>query len=153
MKWLELRIPPPLVTLIFGGAMYGAARAFPRLTYEFPGRVFAFIVFAAAGIALSIAGVALFRQQRTTVNPLQPDGASAIVSSGVYSFTRNPMYLGMLLLLIGWGVYLTNAAAAVLLPLFMAYLTRFQIKPEERALLAKFGGPFADYMSRVRRWI
>lgn len=72
---------------------------------------------------------------------------------GVYCFSRNPMYLGFLLALAGWIVYLSNVLAALLLPAFVAYMNRFQIKPEERALLTKFGPSFAHYMAAVPRWL
>jgi protein-S-isoprenylcysteine O-methyltransferase Ste14 len=63
------------------------------------------------------------------------------------------MYLGIAFVLLGWAIYLANLAALLLVPAFVAYMTRFQIKPEERALLEKFGSNFADYMAAVRRWI
>ncbi len=102
---------------------------------------------------MAFAGVAAFRRERTTVNPLTPGAATSVVSSGVYSRSRNPMYVGFLLALAGWAVYLSNVAAALLLPAFVAYMNRYQIKPEERVLLAKFGTAFEQYMARVRRWI
>ena len=75
------------------------------------------------------------------------------MSSGVYRISRNPMYLGFFLALAGWALYLSNAVAVLLLPVFLAYMTQYQIKPEERALLAKFGPEFAQYMASVRRWM
>jgi len=111
------------------------------------------LALVALGGAVAFAGVIAFREKRTTVNPLTPGASSLVVSSGVYRVSRNPMYLGFLLALAGWAVYLSNAGAAMLLPVFVAYMTQFQIKPEERALLAKFGPGFAQYLSRVRRWL
>jgi protein-S-isoprenylcysteine O-methyltransferase Ste14 len=84
---------------------------------------------------------------------MAPGAAGTVVSHGVYRFTRNPMYLGFLVALAGWAAHLSNAAAALLLPAFVFYMTQFQIKPEERALAAKFGPRFTQYMSRVRRWV
>lgn len=153
MKWLELRIPPPLVGLVFAGAMFGVAHAAPALSFTWRGRTGVALALAAFGAVVALAGVIVFRLERTTVNPLTPSASSSIVSRGIYRFTRNPMYLGILLGLAGWAMYLSNAAAALLLPAFVAYLTQYQIKPEERILLAKFGAPFAQYLSRVRRWI
>lgn len=153
MRWLELRIPPLLVWFLFGGAMFGVARQLPRLSIATPARLAIAIALAAIGLAVTIAGVSAFRRKGTTVNPLDPNLSTSIVSSGIYGFSRNPMYLGFLLTLAGWAVWLENAGSALLLLVFVAYMNVFQIKPEERILLAKFGGEYADYMARVRRWI
>jgi protein-S-isoprenylcysteine O-methyltransferase Ste14 len=75
------------------------------------------------------------------------------VSGGIYRFTRNPMYLGRLLQLAGWAVFLSNALAALLLPVYVLYINRFQVQPEERALLERFGSEYAAYQQRVRRWL
>ena len=153
MQWLELKIPPLLVWFIIAGAMLGVARFAPSLSFTLAGSSAIALGFAALGGALAVAGVIAFRARRTTVNPLTPGASTSVVSSGVYRVSRNPMYLGFLLALAGWAVYLSNAGAVLLLPAFVAYMTRYQIKPEERALLAKFGAEFAQYMSRVRRWL
>ena len=153
MQWLELKIPPLLVWLAIAGAMLGVAYSAPSLAFTLAGSSAIALALGALGAALAFAGVIAFRDKRTTVNPLTPSASSSIVSSGVYRISRNPMYLGFLLALAGWAVYLSNAGAALLLPVFVAYMTQYQIKPEERALLAKFGSEFAQYMSRVRRWL
>jgi len=153
MQWLELKIPPLLVWLVIAGAMPGVAYSAPKLSFTLAGSSALALTLVALGGALAVAGVIAFRNQRTTVNPLIPSASSSVVSGGVYRVSRNPMYLGFLLALAGWAVYLSNAGAALLLPVFVAYMTQYQIKPEERALLAKFGSEFAQYMSRVRRWL
>jgi protein-S-isoprenylcysteine O-methyltransferase Ste14 len=153
MQWLELKIPPLLVWLVIAGAMFGVAYSAPGLSFTLAGSTAIALALVALGGALALAGVVVFRDKRTTVNPLTPSASSSVVSSGVYRVSRNPMYLGFLLALAGWATYLSNAGAALLLPAFVAYMTQFQIKPEERALLAKFGSEFAQYMSRVRRWL
>jgi len=153
MRWLELKIPPLLVWLAIAGAMLGVAYSAPGLSYMLAGSSAIALALATLGGALAFAGVIAFRDKRTTVNPLTPGASSSVVSGGVYRVSRNPMYLGFLLALAGWAVYLSNAGAALLLPAFVAYMTQYQIKPEERALLAKFGSEFAQYMSRVRRWL
>ncbi len=105
------------------------------------------------GFAVSIAGVLSFRRAGTTVDPTRPQKASSLVSSGIYRYSRNPMYLGMLLVLIGWGVYLSNIPALLLVPVFVIWMNRFQIRPEQRALTELFGGEFELYRQSVRRWI
>lgn len=153
MPRLELKIPPVIVWLAFAGAMFGIARCIPALSFALPGSTAIALALVALGVALTVAGIAAFRRERTTVNPLDPSASSSVVSSGVYRFTRNPMYLGFLLTLAGWAAYLANAGAVLFLPAFVAYMTQFQIKPEERALQAKFGERFARYVSRTRRWL
>jgi protein-S-isoprenylcysteine O-methyltransferase Ste14 len=111
------------------------------------------LVLAATGIAVALGGVASFRRARTTVNPLKPETSEALVSTGVYSMTRNPMYLGMLMGLIAWAVYLCSIWSLLGPILFAIYITRFQIVPEERVLGTLFGAPFAEYKKRVRRWL
>jgi protein-S-isoprenylcysteine O-methyltransferase Ste14 len=153
MSRLELRIPPLLVWLLFAAVMLGMTKAAPGLAFMLAGSSVIAMALAAIGVAVAFAGVKAFRDQRTTINPLTPGASSSIVSRGVYGVSRNPMYLGFALALAGWAVYLSNAAAVMVAPAFVAYLTQFQIKPEERALLAKFGAEFERYMLRVRRWI
>jgi protein-S-isoprenylcysteine O-methyltransferase Ste14 len=153
MRWLELKVPPLLVWLVFAGAMFGVAYLAPGFSYALPARFTLALALAALGAAVALAGVVAFRSKRTTVNPLTPGASSSVVSSGVYRVSRNPMYLGFLLALAGWALYLSNAVAVLLLPAFLAYMTQYQIKPEERALLTKFGPEFAQYMARVRRWV
>ena len=153
MRWLELKIPPLIVWLLFAGAMLGVAYAAPRLSFGLAGSSAVALALVALGVAVALAGVIAFRDKRTTVNPLTPSASSSVVSSGVYRVSRNPMYLGFLLALAGWAVYLSNVVAALLVPAFVAYMNQYQIKPEERALLAKFGSEFAQYMARVRRWL
>ncbi len=153
MRSLELKIPPLPLTLAFGAAMFGMSRVAPAATFIVPGRTGIAIGLAIVAAGIALAGVAAFRVNKTTVNPLHPDAASAVVSTGAYRFSRNPMYLGLLLALLAWAIYLSNALAALFLPAFVAYMNRFQIKPEERALLAKFGPAFGRYMSTVRRWV
>jgi protein-S-isoprenylcysteine O-methyltransferase Ste14 len=153
MQWLELKIPPVIVWLVFAGAMLGVTYSAPGLSFTLAGSSLIALALVTAGGAMAVAGVNAFRARRTTVNPLTPSASSAVVSGGVYRVTRNPMYAGFVLALGGWAVYLSNAGAALLVPAFIAYMTQYQIKPEERALLAKFGSEFAQYMSRVRRWL
>lgn len=151
--WLELKIPPAAVVLILAGLMFAVSRALPGLSFSLPGKLVIAVTLMVLGGALAFAGVVAFRSRRTTVNPLTPGAASSLVSGSVYRFSRNPMYLGFLLALAGWAAYLANIGSALLLPAFVLYMNRFQIVPEERALLATFGGGFSEYTSRVRRWL
>ena len=150
---LENRIPPPLVALVLATGMWGVAKVAPPLGLEFAIRVPIAVVIALAGLAFDFSGLLAFFRSKTTVNPLKPERASALVTGGVYRFTRNPMYVGMLLFLLAWGVYLDCLLAFIGPVLFVLYMNRFQIGPEERVLRQKFGAPFEDYMGRVGRWL
>ena len=150
---LEHRIPPPIVGAIAAALMLGVAWLIPALTFPVPWRMPIVAVLFGIGVAIGVIAWVHFLRARTTVNPLDPGKASALVATGVYRFTRNPMYLGMATLLLAWAVYLSNVAALAGLALFVAYINRFQIEPEERALRARFGEAFDAYCRRVRRWI
>ena len=150
---LELKVPPVAVVVLTGVLMWLGAWAAPTLGFVFPGRLGVAAGAALAGVVVTILGVASFKRAKTTVNPMKPGSASSLVVSGVYRWTRNPMYLGFLLILLGWAVFLSNALAFFLLPGFAFYMNRFQIRPEERALATRFGSEFASYRGRVRRWI
>jgi protein-S-isoprenylcysteine O-methyltransferase Ste14 len=105
------------------------------------------------GIFFLLAGVYEFQKAKTTVNPTTPAAATAIVASGVYRISRNPMYVGFLLALTGWATFLAHPLPFLLLPVFVAYMNRFQISPEERVLSAKFGDEYDTYKRDVRRWL
>ena len=153
MDKLELKVPPVAVFVVFGALMWGLAGALPGLFFPVPGAAIIAAVLASIGAALGVAGLLAFRRHGTTVHPIHPDKASAIVSEGVYRHTRNPMYLGLALFLLAWGAWLSNLVSLAGVPAFIAYMTRFQIRPEEQALLAKFGPAFGDYMQSARRWL
>lgn len=153
MSSLDHKIPPPIVALLCAGLAWIAARYTPELAYPFPGRLPVMAALALAGFALDLSGLVAFRKANTTVNPLSPDRSTSVVQTFPYTFTRNPMYLGMALVLLGYCTYLANPVSLVGVAAFCGYITRFQIIPEERLLLGKFGEPYARYKTRVRRWV
>ena len=155
MSALELKIPPPLVAAAVAGCMYAAAVLLPAPVLALPPgvRVGMALALAAVGAGFDVAGLLAFRKARTTVNPLTPHRSVAVVSTGVYRLTRNPMYLGLALILLGLAVYLASPWALLGPLVFAAYITRFQIVPEERALQARFGAAYTAYRARVRRWL
>lgn len=150
---LRLRIPPLAVLGLAGALGWIAARIVPSLNFEFAGRAELAVTFVLLGLAFSSLGVASFRCARTTVNPLTPDAATALVVSGIYRVSRNPVYLGFLFLLLAEIVWLANPIAGLVAPLFVVYLNRFQISLEEIALRSLFGAQFEAYALCVRRWI
>ena len=147
-------IPPLALVSLLAVLMWMAARAFPQAAMSLPGRSLISAATCVTGLVLCALGVLPFRRAGTTVDPTRPERASALVTTGIYSVTRNPMYLGMLLVIVAWGLWLANAVGLILAPLaFVLYLDRVQIPREERALAAAFGADYAGYASRVRRWL
>ncbi len=146
---LEKRVPPPLLLVALMALAWFAGGP----GFDFPARVPAGIVLMAAGLGLKIVAALAFRARGTTVSPLAPERSAALVVDGLYRFTRNPMYLGAVTILIGWTLYLGAWPALLAVPVYVLYLNRFQIGPEERALSARFGADYDAYRARVRRWI
>ena len=149
---LELRVPPLAIVVIVAALMWMLA-AVPLQRFNFPGQVGLTCAFAIVGLAVAAAGVLQFRRAKTTVNPMTPGKSSSLVVGGVYTRTRNPMYLGFALWLVGLAVYLGHPVSVLGVPLFVIYMNRFQIEPEERALEARFGEEFQRYCDNVRRWL
>ena len=150
---MTLRIPPPLVVLVAALLIWIIARYFPVPLLVIPAISIIAGVIAACGIAVVLLGVAAFRQSQTTLDPLHPEDASSLVTRGVYQYTRNPMYLGFALVLLAWALYLSAWLGLLIVGMYVAYMNRFQIKPEEKALESRFGQEFLQYKKAVRRWL
>ena len=150
---MELKVPPVVVGLIVAILMWFSAQALPRFASVRLHQPRIAIGFVVVGLLIAIFGVVSFRRARTTVDPRYPQNVSALVTSGIYRATRNPMYLGMLWALAGWAFSLGHLFPFFFLPLFIAILNRLQIIPEERVLQGRFGPAFASYCTQARRWI
>lgn len=133
--------------------MAGAARLRPALEIRLPGRIWMAAALAVAGVGIVALAIIELRRAKTTFNPTSPEASAALVTSGVYRWTRNPMYVGVLLVLTAWALVLGNTLALLGVPAFFAYITWYQIIPEERVLAARFGADYIAYLSRVRRWL
>lgn len=153
MNSLDHRIPPPVIAFLCALLAWLLARSAPELAYLVPARIPLAALLVVAGFALDLAGLVIFRKARTTLDPRSPERSTSIVRSGPYRFTRNPMYLGLASALLGLCVYFANPLGLMAVVVFVGYITRFQIIPEERLLLQKFGEPYAQYMQSVRRWL
>ena len=153
MKPLEHLVPPPLVALIVGLGMWGAARPSAPLDIPLAPRIALALLVGGGGLALVVTGFLTFRRLGANIDPLHIDRGEVLVTSGVYRFTRNPMYIGMTLVLCGYAVWLARPISALGPVLFVVYSTWFQILPEERAMRAKFGAAFDAYARATRRWI
>jgi len=153
MEVLENKVPPPIVTILFAIAMWVISLLAPIIDVDTTARWVAMAVVLVAGFTFSLLGILSFRKAATTVNPLKPETASSLVNSGIFQVSRNPMYVGFVLYLLAWAIYLSSAWVFLFIIGFVLYINRFQIEPEERALLVLFGAEFEKYQSEVRRWL
>jgi len=153
MKALELKFPPVAQSLIVAAGMWLIARYLPALSFDIPARRSLVVLFFCLGGIVAVPAIAAFRSAETTVDPRDPEKATRLVVAGIYRYSRNPMYLGLLFLLISWAFYLSNLVAFAGVPLFVLAMNRLQIQPEEAAMEAKFGDEFRAYRESVRRWL
>ncbi|XGV97941.1 MAG: isoprenylcysteine carboxylmethyltransferase family protein [Leptolyngbya sp. BL-A-14] len=152
MSGLETKIPPPIIAVLFGLGMWVLAIRLPVVEVSSV-RIVAAAVIAIAAAVFALLGIVSFRRAKTTINPVNPEKASSLVSSGIYGISRNPMYVGLALLLVAWAVYLASLWSLIGVLGFILYVNRFQITPEERALTTLFGDEFVSYQAKVRRWL
>jgi len=150
---MSLRIPPVIQFLISGLLMWGITMLLPALDLSLRLFEYAGSVLIAAGVMLLIVALIAFARARTTVNPVEPEQAKTLVTTGLYRISRNPMYLAMALILLGSALRLSNIGAFITPALFVWSTTMFQIKPEERALQSIFGEDFTAYRQQTRRWL
>ena len=153
MSKLELRLPPPLIAAMVALLMWLIAVLIPVLELPAMTRSWPSYLIFLMGFSLLIPSIFSFKKFNTTINPTRPEQGSQLISSGVYRISRNPIYLGFFLLLIGWGLWLASTLALLVSILFPALMTRFQIIPEEQALETLFGDDYLAYKQRVRRWL
>lgn len=150
---LELRIPPPLVMLLFMATVFGFDKMMPFNLFYLPWLTYASVIsLVVLGGVVALWGVKEFKEAQTTINPLKPESSSSLVTAGIYQYTRNPMYLGLLLILLSAVVYTQHPLGLVSTMGFVAYMNRFQIEPEEKMLVKLFGDEFVDYSNQVKRW-
>ncbi len=153
MKNLELKIPPVAVVAIVGAAMWFVSIVLTKMNFDDGFNETMVIIFAVIGAAFGITGLMSFSIAKTTFDPMKPNSSTSLVTSGIYSITRNPMYVGRLSLLIAWGFFLESAYSLFLAAAFVFYMNKFQIEPEERALKGIFGNAYDEYVLHVRRWL
>ncbi len=150
---MKTKIPPPIWLLLFAIAMWFVAHSPVGYTIAIPYALVPAFLLGFVGLYVATLAMLQFNRANTTVNPLNPEDASSLVTSGVFERTRNPMYVGLLFILTGWAVWLGSPTNLAMLVLFVVTLTQVQIKPEEAAMRALFGQAFEDYCQRVRRWV
>jgi len=148
---METKIPPPIVTLVFGLSIYFTKEIFPMVEFTYSG--YLGILLLLLGLFILISAVRLFRKGKTTVNPLSPEQATKLVTDGIFNYSRNPMYLGMVFVLASIAVFLNPLGGIVFILIFCAYITKFQIIPEERAMRDLFSSDYDKYIKSTRRWL
>jgi len=149
-KYLKTKIPPPIVTLLCIGIIYLFEN---KIEYSQPDFKAIGIIFLILGFIIIFLAVLKFIKIKTTVDPTRPHKTSNLVISGIYKITRNPMYLGMLFLIIAYTIYTNNVVGSITIPIFIFYINKFQIEPEEIEMRKKFGESFENYCKKVNRWI
>jgi protein-S-isoprenylcysteine O-methyltransferase Ste14 len=148
---METKIPPPIVTLLFGLSIYFSRGIFQAVEVKYS--FYIAILLLILGLTVLISAVSLFRKDKTTVNPLSPEQATKLVTDGIFKYSRNPMYLGMAFILGSIAVFFNLIGGIILIALFYFYITKFQIIPEERAMSNLFSQDFDKYKQITRRWI
>ncbi|MFY8299924.1 methyltransferase family protein [Pseudoalteromonas sp. SS15] len=155
MHFLEHKIPPPFISLLSAAGMYYLSRSEFAISIDsiidFKAKIALVMLVFSSWIALF--AVWSFKQAKTTISPTRPNNTACLVTTGVFKYSRNPMYLSVALSLLAFAVFLADYSALCGVVLFVMYITQFQIKPEERILKEKFGAPYDVYLTKVRRWI
>tara|TARA_B100000989_G_scaffold203175_1_gene153771 strand:+ start:1081 stop:1536 length:456 start_codon:yes stop_codon:yes gene_type:complete len=149
-KYLNTKIPPPLVTVMCIGIIYLFESKIEYSNYDL--KVVG-IIFLILGLIIILSAVLKFIKAKTTVDPSRPYKTSNLVMSGIYNITRNPMYLGMLFLIMSYSMYNNNIVGCIVIPIFIFYINKFQIEPEEIEMRRKFGESFENYCKKVNRWL
>jgi protein-S-isoprenylcysteine O-methyltransferase Ste14 len=153
MARLDHKIPPPIIGVMIAAAMWASATVGPHLILSEWFQYSLTVSLVLIGLVFELAGVLAFRAHRTTVNPMSPERTTSVVTTGVYRFSRNPMYVGMSCLLLAFAAYLASLFSALGPVMFVYYITQFQIKPEERVLTSLFGDDYLRYLAKTRRWL
>lgn len=146
-------IPPPIYGLLFFAAMWWLNSSLPQFSFTFAGQTVLALIAISIGLTLDLIAIVSFIKTKTTINPLSPQNTNQLVTTGLYHYSRNPMYLGLFFLLLGTVLWLGNPVNIFLLLLFLLVITLLQIKPEEKILTEKFGSDYQHYCEQVRRWL
>ena len=149
-KYLNTKIPPPIVTLLSIVVIYFFEDIIQYSHYDLRAIGVIFLIF---GLVIIFLAVLKFIKTKTTVDPTRPEKTSNLVISGVYKLTRNPMYLGMLFLIMAYAIYNNSIFGCIVIPIFIFYINKFQIEPEEIEMRKKFGESFENYCKKVNRWL
>ncbi|MFL2721467.1 MAG: methyltransferase family protein [Gammaproteobacteria bacterium] len=147
---MKTLIPPPIVTIVFLFVIFFTKDLF-RFSLTLPSSLGFIIILV--GLMIIFIAARQFKAVDTTINPIKPENASVLVNKGIFSYSRNPMYLGMLLIIIGFSIIHNLMAIIAIMPIWIIYMTYFQIIPEEEAMKILFKEDFVNYCIKTRRWI
>ena len=148
---IKTKFPPPLVALTFGFLINHTKNTFPKIEIKNELIFGSFMIIS--GLIIIFSAIILFKKYQTTISPLNPSNATKLITDGIYKFSRNPMYLGLLLVLVGISIILNLTGGLFFILLFILYMNLFQIIPEENAMVDLFKDEFLEYKKNVRRWI
>lgn len=149
---MKLKIPPVVIVLIFALIMFLLSEFLPFGYFDFFGRNYLILALLGSAFLLSFLALIHFFRSKTSIDPRDPTKTTKLVTNGLFAYSRNPMYLAMLMVLLAWGIWLGNAFNTLLAAAFVAYMNRFQIIPEEEVLLSIFGKEYKQYCVKTRRW-
>jgi len=150
---MKLKVPPAVQTLIFSFSMWVIDKYFILGDFTFNGQKITAKIIFSFGILLTILAIWSFKKAKTSSDPTNPSKATTLVTHGIYKYSRNPMYLTILIVLFSWMIALGNIFNIIILIIFVYYITTYQIKPEEEALTKLFKNDYTNYCNKVRRWI
>ena len=151
MKSLENKIPPLIIVVFFLVLIFFLKNLLEVFTFSY--QIYISFFFLCLAVSFFLTGIIEFRKHKTTLNPLMPEESTTLLTTGIFKFSRNPIYLSLLNLLIAFSIYLGSFLGLIITPLFVVYINLFQIKPEEKAMFKLYGKEFENYCSNVRRWI
>jgi len=150
---MNIKIIPIVQLILIAAAMLGIQKLSPSLNYHGNGNLPLFTILCLTGFGLIMAGSKEFLSYKTTTNPINIENTTQLVTSGLYKYSRNPMYIGLVLSLLGWAALIGSVLSLIALPLFIWSMTQYQIRFEEDLLERKFGKDFIDYKKKVPRWL
>ena len=150
---LENRFPPPIIAMAIAAIMWWTARYLPHFVVADWLRFAGLIGISFAALVFGGPAILAFGRAKTTINPVDIEAASTLVTTGIFGISRNPMYVGLTALLLAWAVYLASPSSLLGVVIFALFTWRYQILPEERVLKEKFGRSYEEYQRRVRRWL
>ena len=148
---LKTKIPPPVIALFFIALLYLSTYLIPAFRIDY--QTILAVICLVAGF--SPVGIAFFqfKKKDTTLDPRKPENSTELVVSGVFKYSRNPMYAGLTMVLVSACLFLGAWSGLVLIPVFILVINRLQILPEEQAMKKLYGKQYAEYCKNVRRWI
>ena len=148
---MKTKIPPPILALVMIVLIYLSSLFVESITFKYQGSLS--VLFIILGSACALPSFKLFAKFKTTITPLKPSDATALVTEGMYRYSSNPMYLGLILWTIASTIWFGTWLGIIINIVFIFLINFLQIIPEEEALLEIFGEEYEEYKKNVRRWI